>query len=156
MLIWIDGRLSTRSGHSLCLKPDSRVSQSGRRNVHQRGDNYAQAQREPRLRIRSAPERIVGSLTRLVSVRLTFATPCTDTARTLTCQCLRNTLTQSVRGRTVSMYGEGSFNPSAPARLDLHPLAIPRHPLACAMPIHSRSSTWRTSLMTLAHCCARA
>ena len=47
---------------------------------------------------------------------------------TLTCQCLRNTLTQSVTGRTVRMNGEGSFNPSAPARLDLQPLAIPRHP----------------------------
>ncbi len=63
---------------------------------------------------------------------------------------LRNALTQSVVARTVSVNGEGSFNPSAPARLDLQPLAIPRHPLACAMPIQSRSSTWRTSLMTLA------
>jgi len=31
-----------------------------------------------------------------------------------------------VKARTVSMNGEGSFNPSAPARLDLQPLAIPQ------------------------------
>jgi len=30
-----------------------------------------------------------------------------------------------VDARTVSVNGEGSFNPSAPARLDVQPLAIP-------------------------------
>ena len=47
----------------------------------------------------------------------------------------RYALTQSVGARTVSTNGEGSSNPSAPARLDLQPLAIPRHRPICAMPI---------------------
>jgi len=62
----------------------------------------------------------------------------------------RNALTRSAAARTVRVNGEGSFNPSAPAKLDVQPLAIPQASPACAMPIHSRSSTWRTSLMTLA------
>jgi len=44
----------------------------------------------------------------------------------------------------------GQLQPFRPAKLDVQPLAIPRHPSACAMPIYSRSSTWRTSLTTLA------
>ena len=45
--------------------------------------------------------------------------------RNLSSKCFRNALTRSVKARTVSVNGEGSFNPSAPARLDVQPLAIP-------------------------------
>lgn len=37
----------------------------------------------------------------------------------------RNALTQSAAARTLRVNGEGSFNPSAPAKLDVQPLAIP-------------------------------
>ena len=42
-------------------------------------------------------------------------------------------------------HGEGSVSPSASAKLGLQPLALPRHHLACAMPIQSGSRTCGTS-----------
>jgi hypothetical protein len=39
--------LSTRSGHTRCPEADVRVAATGRRNVHQQGENDPHAQPEP-------------------------------------------------------------------------------------------------------------